>query len=532
MFPTKLSPKLCKTGPRLSLANNRAESEFFVGSLCGRVFGLPTQVALQKTFAPAFFADSAWLPANADLDNKHVFFCFRVDSFPDAEKLAQHITNQPLVRSVQFTEVAKKPVKMIAVHVVGLPLFLEQEQADTFVNSLNLTADTMHFRVYTSIGRRGTARVFMPISLLPLLHAMPFKTAGTKFLKADKAKDSWQWCTRCWTQKPNGSGNCQHCQIRCSRCGGEHLLRSCDQQRGSCKHCKHIGKSDEECATHIISSCRLLRETLKPLLLPVPSKELLAKYPHLKDSLPRKLLVRDVEPVVKQIPFKAPQAARSYAEAAAAGGSEADSASLREELKQLAKTCSDQAQAIKLLTEQVAQLQGLVRGLQASGNQQRPLQPLPVQPMPSLADLQAAFHQPPPAHQLLDEDFPPLAAEQQQRQPQPISKFSSGVDDDCDDDDTIDMSQRLEEAEEKEAQSQAAGAKRGIDKIADKAAIKVTPEAKRHMNGSRDITVASSAVSSATAFGADSRSVHGRPRKAAQPASSSTSSGAIAPTRK
>jgi hypothetical protein len=503
-----------KQGRWLSLTNNRAESEFFVGFLCGRVFGLPTQVALQKTFSPAFLADSAWLPPNAGLDNKMVFFCFRVEFHSDAEKIAQHINDRPLVRSVQFSDVARKPTKMIAVQVVGLPLHLEQEQADAFVDSLNLPADTMSFRVYTSIGRRGTARVFLPVSLLPLLHAMPFKTTGTKYFKAEKNKASWQWCSKCWTHKANGSGNCQDCQVRCSRCGGDHLLRVCGQQRGSCKHCKHIGKSDEECATHIISTCRLLRENLKPVLLPAPSKELLVKYPHLKDSLPRKLLVRDAEPVVKQILVKAPRNARSYAEAAAVdnrAGDSGDNADLRKQLSELAEICKAQAKTITSLTAQVAQLQETVR--QLASDRQQPILPLPIQPMPSFADLQATFNNL-PSHQLLDADFPPLGAEQLQRPPhQPIREFGEDA---VEDDDVIEISQKLDEAEAKEALS--TRGKRQIDDINNRDLTRVTPDAKRHM-----------------AAGAGGSVRGGRGRKKAvgsSSSSSSTASGAIAPNRR
>ncbi len=175
--------------------------------------------------------------------------------------------------------------------MVGLDYNVQnQDICDWFTHTAG-AAHAKHFSVdvQRSYGQRGTARVTLPPSLLSVLHSLPGRLPGTKIYRVSTNANKFRWCRRCWSHKPNGDGDCEECEVKCPRCRGAHPLDECQVERGSCLHCESINCSVEECASHIVSHCRKLRDSLTEIKLPVPSDRMLAEAPALFNALPRRL---------------------------------------------------------------------------------------------------------------------------------------------------------------------------------------------------------------------------------------------------
>lgn len=334
-----------------------------------RHLGLPLEPKAQCAHQPPFRVNGISVPRSSDLTCGNAFLTLSLSSAVHVGALLEAIDlhKTQSVHRVEVSQVEPDAPRKVAVRIVGLSVATTQADADRFLYQYKLDSAACWARVNEAVGKRGTAKVVLRADLLPLLHAFPGKQAGTRFFKLVRSKASWQRCTRCWAHKPEGGGNCAECAIRCSRCLGEHLLRDCDQARGSCQHCHDAGLPKDECDTHIISMCRTLRDEEVPIApLPAPTDALLRAYPALGQLAPRARVSVSSVAAKKDAGSSYIVLGRSWANVAGAGGIDAaqpdpELARLVAENKQLMQRISKMETTI---TELASQLSSVLDELQ------------------------------------------------------------------------------------------------------------------------------------------------------------------------
>jgi hypothetical protein len=279
---------------------DKKQTDKLLGFVMRSVLCEPFKVKLPEIVEGVGHPD-VWLATDSPLSCRSVFFRVSNVDLPAGRLLRQYLQGKQgtgLLSSCKLVDGVKRPVKMCKLRIVGLDFNVTAQDIQDWFTTHEEVSNMEHIIVtlQSAYGRRGTALVNLPPSLVPILHSLPGRTPGTKFYRVKTNTAKFLWCRRCWSRKPKKDGDCVDCEVKCPRCRGIHSLSDCPEDRGSCLHCESINCSVEECASHIVSHCRKLRDEQVPFNLPPPSPQMMKEAPALRDTLPRRL--RDSLPSV------------------------------------------------------------------------------------------------------------------------------------------------------------------------------------------------------------------------------------------